>query len=566
MAVDLTPLPPRGAAVPAIPIRRRIYGFGSIYGKTLRDSRLAFIIMTGFFAGLMFVLASVWGSTYASAEARQELVRVTEAVPPVVAGIAGNPVSVDTMGGFLTYKYGPIFVFIAGLWSILALSSTIAGEARRASLDFVAAAPFGKRRIALEKLTAHVTVMAVAMVVMAVAAVVASNAFGDAALGDGISPLEAAGFALWVGLLGLVSGSIAFALGPVVGRASAAGVAGGVMLGMFLIGNYAPYVPALEGIGRISWFYWTYDHVALVGLFDWPSLALVAVITVALFVVGVELFNRRDLGVMSGIPFPGLPKATLGLGNPEARAFGDQLPGALAWGIGIGIFGFMMAAISRTFSEAMLTDFPTFEEILTTIFPGVDLASSGWMLQLVFVEMGIIVIGFAAATFVGRWASDESSGRLEELLTTPLTPARWAIAGGVGAILGVVVMLAVAAIGIGIGSAYAGGDVATPIVGVFVLGFYAIALIGIGVAIGGLWRTSLAAEIVALFVVVTFLIALLAPPLELPDWVAQLALTTHFGQPMIGEFDPVGIVVSIVLAVGGILLGAWGMSRRDVRG
>jgi ABC-2 type transport system permease protein len=197
MAVDLTPLPPRGAAVPAIPIRRRIYGFGSIYGKTLRDSRLAFIIMTGFFAGLMFVLASVWGSTYASAEARQELVRVTEVVPPVVAGIAGNPVAVDTMGGFLTYKYGPIFIFIAGLWSILALSSTLAGEARRASLDFVAAAPFGKRRIALEKLTAHVTVMAVAMAVMALAAVVASNVFGDAALGDSISPLEAAGFALW---------------------------------------------------------------------------------------------------------------------------------------------------------------------------------------------------------------------------------------------------------------------------------------------------------------------------------------------------------------------------------
>ena len=566
MAVDLTPLPPRGAAVPAIPIHRRIYGLGSIYGKTLRDSRLAFIIMTGFFAGLMFVLASVWGSTYASPEAREELVRVTEAVPPVVAGIAGNPVAVDTMGGFLTYKYGPIFVFIAGLWSILALSSTLAGEARRASLDFVAAAPFGKRRIALEKLTAHVTVMVVAMAVMAVAAVVSSNVFGDAALGDAISPLEAVGFALWVGLLGLISGSIAFALGPVVGRASAAGVAGGVMLGMFLLGNYAPYVPILEGIGRISWFSWTYDHVALVGMYDWPSLALVAVITVVLFAVGVELFNRRDLGVMTGIPFPGLPRATLGLGGPEARAFGDQLPGALAWGIGIGIFGFMMAAISKAFSEAMLTDFPTFEEILTSLFPGVDLTSSGWMLQLVFVEMGIIVIGFAAATFVGRWASDESSGRLEELLVTPLTPARWVVAGGIGAILAAIVMTAMVALGIGLGSIFAGGDVLTPVIGTFVLGIYAVGLIGIGVAIGGLWRTSLAAEVVALFVVATFLVALLAPPLELPDLVVQLALTTHFGQPMIGEYDPVGIVACLVLATGGILLGAWGMQRRDVNG
>ena len=45
------------------------------------------------------------------------------------------------------------------LWSILALSGTLAGEASRGSLDFVAAAPFGKRRIALEKLAAHLTML-----------------------------------------------------------------------------------------------------------------------------------------------------------------------------------------------------------------------------------------------------------------------------------------------------------------------------------------------------------------------------------------------------------------------
>ena len=50
------------------------------------------------------------------------------------------------------------------LWSIFALSSTLASEARRGSLDFVAIAPFGKRRIALEKLAAHLTLLGLAMV------------------------------------------------------------------------------------------------------------------------------------------------------------------------------------------------------------------------------------------------------------------------------------------------------------------------------------------------------------------------------------------------------------------
>jgi putative exporter of polyketide antibiotics len=96
------------------------------------------------------------------------------------------------------------------------------------------------------------------------------------------------------------------------------------------------------------------------------------------------------------------------------------------------------------------------------------------------------------------------------------------------------------------------------------LGLYMAALIGVGVAVGGIWRTSLAAEVVALFVVATYLLDLLAPPLSLPDWVHQLALTAHFGQPMVGNWDVVGVIACLVLAVGGVAVGAWGMARRDV--
>ena len=58
--------------------------------------------------------------------------------------------------------------------------------------------------------------------------------------------------------------------------------------------------------------------------------------------------------------------------------------------------------------------------------------------------------------------------------------------------------------------------------------------------------------------------ALLAPPLGLPDVIHQLALTTHFGQPMAGQWDVTGVVACIVLAAGGIAIGAWGVQRRDV--
>ena len=52
--------------------------------------------------------------------------------------------------------------------------------------------------------------------------------------------------------------------------------------------------------------------------------------------------------------------------------------------------------------------------------------------------------------------------------------------------------------------------------GTAALGLYAAAMVGIGVAVGGLWRTSWAAEVVAAVVIVTFLINLLAPARSFP--------------------------------------------------
>ena len=117
--------------------------------------------------------------------------------------------SVGTLGGYITFKYSMIFALGTAIWSILALSGTLAGEARRGSLDFVAVAPFGKRRIALEKLAAHLTVLWLAMAIMAVLLTVASNAFGDPTLGDPIPLVGSIGFALWVGFTAMCFGGLA---------------------------------------------------------------------------------------------------------------------------------------------------------------------------------------------------------------------------------------------------------------------------------------------------------------------------------------------------------------------
>jgi ABC-2 type transport system permease protein len=543
----------------------RIYGLGTVYAKTLRDSRLAVIIVAGMLGALLLSSGVGFGEAYSTVASRVDLANLVKSLPPVMSGVYGNPfpTHIETLGGSIGWKTGASLGLITCLWSVLAMSGTLAAEARRGSLEFVATTPLGMRRIAIEKLAAHLTGMTVVVAVVALTTWLAGAAFHTLP-GDEISVASAIGFALWVGAVALASGSVAFALAPLVGRGGSAAIAGAVLLVGYFVNGYQAAVPAFAVPANLTWFGWTAHHQPLGGQFDWMSLIPTAIVAVVLFVVGVELFARRDLGMTSRIPWPGMPSSLMGLRGPASRSFGERLPMAFWWGIGIGLMGFIFGAASLSLTDALDQLGPETRQIWETIFPSIDLNGAGAFLQLAFITFGLILAGFAAAVLVGGWASDETSGRLEMLLTTPMSRARWALAGGAGLMAAIAVMTALVAVGIGLGSAIAGGDVVTPIVGTVVLGLYAAALAGIGLAVGGLLSTSFAGEAVAGIVIVTFLIDLIAPALKWPDWVHEIALTSHLGQPMVGTWDWAGMAACLALAVGGLALASWGMSRRDV--
>ena len=556
--------PTLAAPLPPIPLRRRLYGFGSIYGKTVRDSRLAFIVITGVLVGMMLAAGAAMKDVFPTPESRSGVDTLIASIPASMAGLFGNPVKVGTLPGVINWKYGPFFALGAGLWSILALSSTLAGEARRGSLDFAVATPRSRRSIALEKVAGHVAAIAAAMVVVAVATWATGAIFARMA-GDPIAPEAAIAFAVGLGVKALIAGSIAFVLAPFIGRGAAAGIAGALMLAGYVVNGYRTVVPAFDSLANATWFSWTAGHLPLAGQSDWPSVGLVALACVALLGLGVEAFARRDIGVTISVPTPALPGALLGLRGPLGRSFGDLLPAALAWGVGVGLYGFVMAATSRPFSEALAST-PGLADAVRGIIPGIDMTTTAGFLQLAFTELGFVLVGLAAATLVAVRSSDETAGRLELQLTTPLSRARWAVASAAAVVAAIAVITVVLGASIGAGVAAVGDDPVQPAAGTLVLALYGAALAGVGAAVAGVFGAWLAAPTVLALAIGTFLVDLLAPALRLPDWVEQLALTAHLGKPMVGSWDGAGIVACLVLAIGGVALAAWGMNRRDVSG
>ena len=125
-------------------------------------------------------------------------------------------------------------------------------------------------------------------------------------------------------------------------------------------------------------------------------------------------------------------------------------------------------------------------------------------------------------------------------------------------------MTAVMAVGVGAGAATQAGDATRPVLGLWVLGLYGMALAGIGLAVGGLIRPSLAAPVTIVVGLGFYLLDLIGSILDLPDAVLGIALNRHLGRPILGVYDEAGMLACAALAVGGVVLCATGMRRRDI--
>ena len=214
----------------------RVMGLRSVYAKTVRDSRRAALVVGGLGGLFMLATGAPYGLEFGTMALRQTFITGMTALPAALRGLLGEPINIETLGGFMSWRVGNSLPVILGLWSVLALSGTLAGEAAKGSLDLLASTPTSRRSIALQKLGGYMTALVVAMAIFAV--ITWSTGIAFAVLpGDDIAFSAAAGQALLYGLLMLAAGSISFALAPFVGRTRALAFGLIALFGGYLINS-----------------------------------------------------------------------------------------------------------------------------------------------------------------------------------------------------------------------------------------------------------------------------------------------------------------------------------------
>jgi putative exporter of polyketide antibiotics len=541
----------------------RTLGLGSVFGKTFRDSRRTAVAL-GLLTALILVVttASVAGE-FGTAAKRLQISGQMTALPAIFQGMLGQMIDIERLGGFVSWRTINFLPIIFGIWTIVAMSGLLAGELARGSLDMLAASPLGRARLAIEKLGGYLVALLVTTAFFAVSTWAAIAAFGTL-------PEDPVGFdavlahAAWLYVMALFPGALAFAVAPLLGRGGALAVGGLTLFAGFIVSGYAASVSFFDALKPLSYLAVTESHRPIAGSYDWPPMVAVTGVTAAFLIAGVVIFAWRDMVVPTGGRIR-LPSIRLLVGGVYRRSLGERLPASLLWGLGLGLYGMIIAFSADEFVKA-LGGIPEIRQIIAQVFPNADLATVGGFLQIAFFSEAILFVAVASTLLVSGWSSDEGERRLELILSTPTARRAWAIRSTVAVMTGIAIITGLLVVGVLVGAltqtaALDAGQVA---IGVSILGLYAMALAGVGLAVGGLVRPNLAAPVTIALALGFFLWDLIGSIAKFPDVLLDLALNRHLGQPMLGQYDWPGMAVCAALAIGGVALCAVGMARRDV--
>ncbi|MEA2662517.1 MAG: polyether ionophore transport system permease protein [Chloroflexota bacterium] len=516
----------------------------------------------GGIAGILNAVAYVQVAGPTPAE-RVAFARSMEVVGRQLSYLLPQPVQLDTLGGYLTWRAFSVVAIVYAVWAMLAATGAGRGDEEKGLTETWLAAGVSRARWLGTRTAAFVVAAAISLAVT-----LAATALGGAIANDPL-PLPAVSaemlplFALT--LWGFGAGLL---VAQLVTTRRVASVTGGVVIVALFTLNSS--LRAGADPGALKWLspFYLFDRSGPLlagGAVDGPAVAASLAVAAALVALSIRAFARRDIGgaLLRGRAASGRPRfrpaADPLLRMPVLAAVDQQRGWILGWAIGMATLAYFLSSFARTIVDGF-KDIPAMRIYLQRA--GIDGYAD--VVGVIWFSTALLLVAIFVVVQVSSWAADDAEGRLELVLAAGASRTRVVLERIAALLVATGAVAAVSSAGVYVASRVF--DIPVPgdrlIVATALVLPVAFALGSIGHAIVG-WRPRLAVLFVAAIAVVSYFTLEFAPLFDWPEWVGRTSLFVLYGMPMTAV-DWSGAVTLVAIGTGGTALALVSMARRDV--
>ncbi|WP_406319622.1 ABC transporter permease [Streptosporangium sp. NBC_01639] len=528
-------------------------GTGRLVRFALRRDRRLLPLWVLFPALVPPTFVAAFNGGYPTAQARQEYLETS--LHNTAFTVTYGPLHGSSLGELVSWRSGfiPVMVALISLLTVIRHTRTEEEAGRRELIGSTA-------------VSRHAD-LAAALVMTCTACLVLGVLSALVLIGQGLPATGSLAYGFELAVAGWVFaaiGAVAAQLGSSAG--SARGIAVVVLGTAFLLRGIGD-VSALSG-GRWGWLSWLspIGWAHRLRPFEgehWWIVALAVCATVALTAVAVALSARRDLGNGLFAARVGPAVAPPGLRSPLGLAWRLHRGSLISRTAGFAVVGLGLGGIAESIGELMNNSSPAAREVLARVGgPGtvVDQYLVGMMTMF-----AVIAAGYAIQAAL-RLRAEESGGRAEPLLAAPVDRLRWAGSHLVFALLGPTLGLTAFGTATGLAHGLNTGDLGRDLPRVLAAAVVQLPAVwlfaGLAFALFGL-LPRLAAGAFAILLV-SLLLGWVGGELGLSQWVLDLSVFNHIPQ-LPGEEPavlPLAVLTALTAAL--ILLGLYGLRRRDM--
>lgn len=470
----------------------------------------------------------------------------------------------ETVAGYVWFRgYNPLSILFA-VWALASATGFSRGDEERGVVDASLAA--GTPRLWL--IGSRTIAFAIGV---AVAALAAAAGFW-LGVSSGSESIEVGGVAEATALLAaltLACYALSLLVAQLVSARAAVASAGAVLLALFLLNSFSRVFSELSTLRWLSPFrYWDLSQpLPRGGYFSLGGFAVLMGVAVAGAVASAVAFERRDVGgALVTLPArPHRPSAEPSTAPwwriPVIRGLFERRLGILAWAAGTAAIAALFVALTRTIVQALLG--------IKALLPYLGIFGHRQLVPAVlgytWFDVAQLLFAAFAISYVSRWSAEDTDGRLEMFLSSPISRAgvvleRMAVLATaaviVSAVSGVVLFYAAQRQGIAI-------DVSSLVPASLMLVPFALVFAGVGSLLAS-WNPRAAVALLGAFAFASYLDNELGAVFKLPLWLQDLSVFKLFGTPLLTGLDARNVTLMLLLALAGLGSSILLMQRRDV--